>query len=85
MAVITLGSEEKKQLTKAVDNAVEAMRDIDDIRQGMNEIVKEVAKEIDIPAKTIKKAIKYASSNDRASKDQQQIDDALELLQQLNR
>jgi uncharacterized protein YpuA (DUF1002 family) len=56
----TYGSEEKTKLLATIDQCVQVLQEVDDLKAGMRDTVKAVAEELDIKPKLLNKAISIA-------------------------
>ena len=60
----TYGAEEKAKLEKLVQEGVQVLQEIEDLREGLKDTVKATAEELDIKPALINKAIKIAKNRD---------------------
>jgi len=56
----TYGSEEKAKLLSVIDQCVQVLQEVDDLKGGMKDTVKAVAEELDIKPALLNKAISVA-------------------------
>lgn len=66
-------SEEKNKLTQLVNEGLSVMQEVETLNGGLNDTVKAIAEEMEIPAGVLKKAIKTAHKSS-FSKEQENHD-----------
>jgi transposase-like protein len=73
-------NEQKARLTQVINEGCQTMHEIDSLNEGLSDLVKAVAEEMEIKAATLKKAIKIAhkASLTKTNQDHEELVQILE-------
>jgi len=73
-------NEQKARLTQVINEGCQTMHEIDSLSEGLSDLVKAVAEEMEIKASTLKKAIKIAhkASLTKTNQDHEELVQILE-------
>tara|TARA_A200000159_G_C7318241_1_gene337655 strand:+ start:730 stop:990 length:261 start_codon:yes stop_codon:yes gene_type:complete len=60
MSIDNLSSEDKAKLTQLVDEGMQVLQEVDDLKGGLRDTIKSIADEMDIKSSVLNKAISLA-------------------------
>lgn len=84
MGINALSSDDIAKLKEIVEEGVRINQEVDDLRGGLKDTVKDTAEKLDIPVKVINKAIRLAYK-DNLQEEQEQQSDVETVLQAVGR
>lgn len=84
MTMPTLSTDEKEKLKRLTDEGCRVLAEIAALREGLKETVNAIAEELDIPKKTLNKAIRTAYKSDFHNQ-KEEFDELDELLEVIGR
>lgn len=80
MAQRMFSAEQKARLTQVINEGCQTLHEVDSLNEGLSDLVKAVAEEMEIKASTLKKAIKIAhkASLTKTNQDHEELNQILE-------
>tara|TARA_B100000035_G_scaffold91865_1_gene77547 strand:- start:1202 stop:1462 length:261 start_codon:yes stop_codon:yes gene_type:complete len=79
MSVDNLSSEDKAKLTQLVDEGMQVLQEVDDLKGGLRDTIKSIADEMDIKPSVLNKAISLAHKA-KLSEARQEFEDVEQVL-----
>ena len=79
MSIDNLSSEDKAKLTQLVDEGMQVLQEVDDLKGGLRDTIKSIADEMDITPSVLNKAISLAHKS-KLSEARQEFEDGEHVL-----
>ena len=79
MSIDNLSSEDKAKLTQLVDEGMQVLQEVDDLKGGLRDTIKSIADEMDIKPSVLNKAISLAHKS-KLSEARQEFEDVEQVL-----
>jgi|TARA_R100000081_G_scaffold75002_1_gene41432 hypothetical protein len=79
MSIDNLSSEDKAKLTQLVDEGMQVLQEVDDLKGGLRDTIKSIADEMDIKPSVLNKAISLAHKA-KLSEARQEFEDVEQVL-----
>jgi len=79
MSLSALSSEEKTKLKNCIDTGLKVMQEVDDLKSGLRDTLKNIAEELDIKVSTLNRAVKSAFKAS-IGEEREEVDQVSEIL-----
>lgn len=83
MDVQNLSAEHKARIKHALEEAINTMQEIKDLREGMNDLINTVASDLNLPKKELSAAVKLGFKKSQRTSVIEEEKESLDLVEQL--